>query len=129
VYDPVGVPAVVEIVSVLVYVGLPLVGFNVAVRPVAVGLMLAVSETVWLVPLTRPTVTVDVVPDPWTTDPLVGLRLTLKSKAPEAAKAPTWLMTVFQFWNVESFRYSLSSQNVTGAGVRSATCPNRDWSL
>jgi hypothetical protein len=58
-------------------VGFPLVGFTVAVRPVAGGLMLVVSETDWVVPLTRLTVTVEVVPDPWTTDPLDGLRLTL----------------------------------------------------
>jgi hypothetical protein len=64
VYDPVGVLAAVEIVNVLVYVGVPLVGFTVAVRPVAVGLMLVLSVTVWLVPLTRLTVTVEVVPDP-----------------------------------------------------------------
>ena len=44
--------------------GVPLVGFTVAVRPVAVGLMLVLSETDWLVPLTRLTVTVEVVPDP-----------------------------------------------------------------
>jgi hypothetical protein len=37
---------------------------------------------------------------------------------------PTWLMTVFQFWNVESFRYSLSSQNVDDAvGVGSVAAP------
>ena len=48
-----------------------------AVRPVADGLMLVVSETGCAVPLTRLTVTVEVVPDPWATDPLVGLRLTL----------------------------------------------------
>jgi hypothetical protein len=58
-------------------VGVPLVGFTMAVRPVADGLMLVLSETVAAVPLTRLTVTVEVVPDPWTTDPLVGLRLTL----------------------------------------------------
>jgi hypothetical protein len=58
-------------------VGVPLFGFTFAVRPVAVGLMLVLSETDWLVPLTRLTVTVEVVPDPWTTDPLEGLRLTL----------------------------------------------------
>jgi hypothetical protein len=33
--------------------------------------------TVCAVPLTRLTVTVDVVLDPWTMDPLLGLRLTL----------------------------------------------------
>jgi hypothetical protein len=44
-YDPAGVLVVVEIVNVLVYVGFPLVGLTVAVRPVAVGLMLALSET------------------------------------------------------------------------------------
>ena len=87
----------VEIVNVLVYVGVPLVGFTVAVRPAVDGLTVVLSETVWLVPLTRPTVTVDVVPDPWTTDPLDGLRLTLKSKVVDELKAPTWLMTVFQF--------------------------------
>jgi len=58
-------------------VGVPLVGFTLAVRPVADGLILVLSETDWLVPLTRLTVTVEVVPDPWTTDPLEGLRLTL----------------------------------------------------
>jgi hypothetical protein len=58
-------------------VGFPLVGFTVAVRPGADGLMVVLSETVAGVPLTRLTVTVEVVPDPWTTDPLVGLRFTL----------------------------------------------------
>ncbi len=57
--------------------GVPLVGFTVAVRPAADGLMLVLSETDWVVPLTRLTVTVEVVPDPWATEPLVGLRLTL----------------------------------------------------
>ena len=37
VYDPVGVLDVVDMVSVLVNVGLPLVGFTVAVNPVADG--------------------------------------------------------------------------------------------
>ena len=104
--------------------GVPLVGFTIAVRPVAVGLMLVPSETLWLIPPTRLTVTVDVVPDPWTTDPLVGLRLTLKSKAVDVVKDPTWLITVFQFWKVESFRYSDSSQNVDDAvGVGSVAAP------
>ena len=57
--------------------GVPLVGFTVAVRPAADGLMLVLSESDWVVPLTRLTVTVEVVPDPWATEPLVGLRLTL----------------------------------------------------
>ena len=48
-----------------------------AARPVADGLILVLSVTVWLVPLRRLTVTVEVVLDPWATDPLVGLRLTL----------------------------------------------------
>ena len=123
-YEPVGVLALVEIVNVLVNVGDPLVGFTVAVSPVAVGLMLVLSETVWLVPLTRLTVTVEVVPDPWTTDPLVGLRLTLKSKDPPTVKAPTWLMTVFQFWKVEDLRYSASTQNVDAeVGVGSVAAP------
>ena len=73
-----------------------------AVRPVADGLMLVLSETVAAVPLTRLTVTVEVVPDPWTTDPLVGLRLTLKSKVPGALNDAICPMTVFQFWNVAS---------------------------
>ncbi len=104
--------------------GVPLVGFTVAVRPVAVGLMVVLSVTVWLVPLTRPTVTVEVVPDPWTTDPLVGLRLTLKSKVVDVLKDPTWLRTVFQFWKVESLRYSDSTQNVDAAvGVGSVAAP------
>lgn len=93
-------------------------------RPVAVGLILVLSETGWLVPLTRLTVTVDVVPEPWTTDPLFGLRLTLKSKLVDVLKAPTWLMTVFQFWKVEDFRYSLSTQKVDVAvGVGSVAAP------
>jgi len=96
----------------------------VAVRPVAVGLMLVLSETVALVPLTRLTVTVEVVPDPWTTDPLFGLRLTLKSKLVDVLKDPTWLMTVFQFWKVESLRYSDSTQNVDAVvGVGSVAAP------
>ena len=104
--------------------GFPLVGLTVAVRPVAVGLTLVLSETDWVVPLTKPTVTVEVVPDPWTTDPLDGLRLMLKSKAPPLLKAPTWLMTVFQFWKVESARYSDSNQNVDAAvGVGSVAAP------
>jgi hypothetical protein len=115
---------VVEIVNVLVYVGVPLVGFTVAVSPAVDGLMLVLSETVVLVPLTRLTVTVEVVPDPWTTDPLDGLRLTLKSKVVDVLKAPTWLMTVFQFWNVESLRYSASTQKVDAAvGVGSVAAP------
>ena len=82
------------------------------------------SETVVLVPLTRLTVTVDVVPDPWTTDPLVGLRLTLKSKLVDVLKEPTWLMTVFQFWKVDDLRYSASSQNVDAVvGVGSVAAP------
>jgi len=105
-------------------VGVPLVGLTVAVRPVAVGLMLVLSETVWLVPLTRLTVTVDVVPDPWTTDPLDGLRLTLKSKVPPALNDATCPMTVFQFWNVVDFRYSPATQNVEEAvGVGSVAAP------
>jgi hypothetical protein len=77
-----------------------------------------------VVPLTRLTVTVEVVPDPCATDPLVGLRLTLKSKVVEVLNAPTWLMTVFQFWNVESLRYSASIQNVDAAvGVGSVAAP------
>ena len=104
--------------------GDPLVGFTVAVRPVADGLMLVLSETVAAVPLTRPTVTVEVVPDPWTTDPLDGLRLTLKSKLVDVLNEPTWLMTVFQFWKVESLRYSASIQNVDAAvGVGSVAAP------
>lgn len=93
-------------------------------RPVATGLMFVVSVTVVPVPLTRLTVTVEVVPDPWTTDPLDGLRLTLKSKVPDVPKAPIWLITVFQFWKVESLRYSDSSQNVDAVvGVGSVAAP------
>ena len=65
-----------------------------------------------MVPLRRLTVTVEVVPDPWTTDPLDGLRLTLKSKVVDVLKEPTWLMTVFQSWNVVDLRYSPATQNV-----------------
>ncbi len=123
-YDPAGVLAVVEIVSVLVYVGVPLVGFTVAVRPAADGLILVLSETDWVVPLTRLTVTVEVVPEPWATDPLVGLRLTLKSNVPEALNDPICPMTVFQFWNVESTRYSPATQKVEDeVGVGSVAAP------
>jgi hypothetical protein len=123
-YGPAGVLVVVEIVSVLVYVGVPLVGFTVAVRPVADGLMLVVSETVAVVPLTRLTVTVEVVPVPWTTDPLVGLRLTLKSKVVEVLNEPICPMTVFQFWNVGSARYSPATQKVEDdVGVGSVAAP------
>lgn len=80
VYEPAGVDVVVEIVNVLVNVGLPLVGFTVAVSPVAVGEIDVDKVTDCVVPLTRETVTVEVVPLPRTTDPLVGLRLTEKSK-------------------------------------------------
>ena len=124
VYDPVGVAAVVEMVRVLVKVGLPLVGFTDAVSPVAVGEIEVDKLTDCVVPLTRETVTVDVVPLPWTTDPLVGLRLTEKSNAGGAPKAPIWLITVFQFWNVELFRYSDSSQKVDEAvGAGSVAAP------
>lgn len=80
VYDPVGVLDVVDIVSVLVNVGLPLVGFTVAVNPVTDGETDVVRLTDWVAPLTRDTVTVEVVPLPWLTLPLAGLRLTEKSK-------------------------------------------------
>ncbi len=95
-----------------------------AVRPVAVGLMLVLSETVWLVPLTRLTVTVEVVPDPWAMDPLVGFRLTLKSKVAGAPNEAICPMTVFQFWNVESMRYSPATQKVEDeVGVGSVAAP------
>lgn len=81
VYDPVAVPFVVEIVRVLVNVGFPLVGLTVAVNPVADGEMDVVRLTDCVVPLTSETVAVEVVPLPWLTLPLVGLRLTEKSKA------------------------------------------------
>jgi len=95
-----------------VKVGLPLVGFTLAVSPVAAGEIESVKLTACVMPLTRETVTVEVVPLPCWTDPLVGLRLTEKSKPAAPPNAPIWLITVFQFWNVESFRYSDSSQNV-----------------
>lgn len=124
VYDPVGVAEVVEMDNVLVKVGLPLVGLTPTVSPVAVGETLADNVTDWVVPLTSETVTVDVVPLPCPTDPLVGLRLTEKSKAAGAPKAPIWLITVFQFWKVESARYSDSSQKVDEAvGVGSVAAP------
>jgi hypothetical protein len=97
---------------------------TVAVTPIPEGLTLVPRETNCVVPLTRPTVTVEVVPDPWTTDPLDGLRLTLKSKLVDVLNEPTWLMTVFQFWKVESLRYSDSIQNVDAAvGVGSVAAP------
>ncbi len=98
----------------LVNVGLPLVGLTLAVRPVAAGEEV-VRLTACVVPLTRETVTVEVVPLPCWTDPLVGLRLTEKSKPAAPPNDPIWLITVFQFWNVESFRYSASSQKVDEA--------------
>ena len=115
----------VEIESVLVNVGLPLDGFTPTVNPVAVGDTVADRVTGWVVPLRRETVTVEVVPLPCTTEPLVGLRLTLKSNWLEVEpKAPIWLITVFQFWNVELLRYSASSQNVDEAvGVGSVAAP------
>ena len=104
--------------------GVPLVGFTVAVSPAVDVLMLVLSETVWLVPLTRPTVTVEVVPDPWTTDPLFGLRLTLKSKVAAPPNDAICPMTVFQFWNVESARYSPATQKVDAdVGVGSVAAP------
>lgn len=113
---------VVDMVNVLVYVGVPLVGFTPTVTPVPVTD--ADNVTVAGVPLTKLTVTVDVVLDPLTTEPLVGLRDTAKLNAPGALKAAIWLMTVFQFWNVELFRYSASSQNVEAAvGVGSVAAP------
>ena len=115
VYDPVGVLDVVDIVSVLVNVGLPLVGFTVAVNPVADGEIEVDRLTDCVAPLTRDTVTVEVVPLPWPTLPLVGLRLTEKSNGLEPPNAPIWLITVFQFWKVEDLRYSDSSQNVEDA--------------
>lgn len=78
-YDPVGVADVVEMERVLVNVGLPLVGVTLAVSPVAVGEIEVDKLTGCVVPLTRETVTVEVVPLPCWTDPLAGLRLTLKS--------------------------------------------------
>ena len=123
VYDPVGVLVVVDTVNVLVYVGFPLVGLTPTVNPVAVGETDAERATDCVVPLARLTVTVEVAWDPLTTDPLVGLRLTLKSNA-AVPKAPTWLMTVFQFWKVEDLRYSASIQNVDAAvGVGSVAAP------
>ncbi len=102
---------------------MPLVGLTLTDNPVAVGETLADKDTDCVVPLTRPTVTVEVVLDPRTTDPLVGLRLTLKSKV-GAPNAATWLMTVFQFWKVESLRYSASSQKVDPeVGVGSVAAP------
>jgi hypothetical protein len=77
VYEPAGVLVVVDIVKVLVYVGVPLVGFTPTVNPVAVGETDAVRATDCAVPLTRLTVTVEVMLFPLTTDPLVGLTLTL----------------------------------------------------
>jgi hypothetical protein len=77
VYDPVGVPVVVATVKVLVYEGVPLVGFTPTVNPVAVGETDAVRATDCAVPLTSVTVTVEVMLFPLTTDPLVGLTLTL----------------------------------------------------
>lgn len=112
VYDPVGVLEVVEIESVLVKVGFPLVGLTDAVNPAADGEIEVERLTDCVAPLTSETVTVELVPLPCVTLPLEGLRPTEKSNVPEDPNAPTWLITVFQFWNVESARYSDSNQKV-----------------
>ena len=114
-----------EMDNVLVKVGLPLDGFTPTVSPGPVGETVAERVTSCVVPLTRVTVTVEVVPLPCWTDPLNGLRLMLKSNwLLVEPKAPIWLITVFQFWNVESLRYSDSSQKVDEAvGVGSVAAP------
>jgi len=107
-----------------VKVGLPFVGFTLAVIVGSAGETLVVRLTDCDVPLTRETVTVEVVLLPCPTDPLVGFKLTEKSKGPGALNAATWLSTVFQFWKVELCRYSASSQKVDEAvAVGSVAAP------
>ncbi len=123
VYEPAGVLRVVPIVNVLVKVGLPLVGLRLVEMVGSAGDTEDVRVTSWVVPLSRETVIVEVVLPPWETEPLEGLALRLKSN-PGGVKAPIWLITVFQFWNVELFRYSDSSQNVEDAvGAGSVAAP------
>ncbi len=99
---------------------------TVAVSPVADGLIDVERVTVCVVPLTSVTVTVEVVPLPCWTEPLDGLRLREKSNCapPPPLNAPTWLITVFQFWKVEDLRYSASTQKVdVEVGFGSAAAP------
>jgi hypothetical protein len=124
VYAPVGVLAVVVIVSVLVNVGLPLVGLTPTVSPVAVGETEAERLTDCVVPLTSETVTVAVALLPAATDPLFGLILTEKSKGPDAANAATCPMTVFHVSKPDDARYSPASQKVDAAvAVGSVAAP------
>jgi hypothetical protein len=115
---------VVVIVNVLVYVGFPLVGFTPTVNPIVVGETLAVRLTDWVVPLTRDTVTVAVVLEPLTTEPLFGLMLTEKSNAAGAPNAATCPITVFHVSNPVEARYSPASQKVDAdVGVGSVAAP------
>src|SRR5215831_14156235 len=97
--------------SVLVKVGLPLVGPRLVDIVGSAGDTEDVKLTGWVVPLTSETVIVEDALPPWATDPLDGFALRLKSN-PGGVNAAIWLITVFQFWNVELFRYSASSQKV-----------------
>ncbi len=115
---------VVVIVSVPVNVGLPLVGLTPTVSPVTVGETEADRLTDCVVPLTSETVTVAVAVLPWATAPLFGLMLTVKSKGPGAANAPTCPMTVFHVSKPDDARYSPASQKVDEeVGVGSVAAP------
>lgn len=63
-YEPIGVPELVEIVNLPAKVGIPLAWLRMAVSPVAAGEAEDDRLTDWVVPLTRETVTVAVVPPP-----------------------------------------------------------------
>ncbi len=83
-----------------------------AVRPVAAGEITGLSETGWLVPLTRPTVTVAVLLLPWTTLSLLGLTLTEKSNVVLAGpKDPTCAIAVTHD-EAEDEAYSPDNQKV-----------------
>ncbi len=95
-----------------------------AVRPVAVGVMLVASETGWLVPLTRPTVTVAVLLLPWTTLSLDGFTLIEKSNAVLVGpNAPTCAIAVTHD-EADDEPYSPDNQNVDVLdGVGSVPAP------
>jgi hypothetical protein len=103
---------VVVIVIALVNVGLPLVGSNATLTPVAGdGAISEDSVTVWVVPLIREAVTVATALLPRTTEPLGGLTLTEKSKGCDVS-APIRAMAVFHAWKPEEIRYSPPTQKV-----------------
>jgi hypothetical protein len=127
VIENVPVVAVLEAVKVTVLVPVPP-----EARVTDPGLKLTVvplggaefdNVTVPLNPFREVNVTVEVADDPCCTLTLLGEALMLKSGV-AAPNAPIWLITVFQFWNVESARYSDSSQKVDEeVGLGSVAAP------